>query len=232
MKTKHNYYEILHVQPDAPTEIIRSSYRTMMQRLRMHPDLGGDSEHAAVLNEAYATLMEPANRAAYDESRQRKDSPRQQQAESAASSPASETAPAEHCLFCNAPCRGITEVQEAALCSRCDSPLRLTQQHSDEDQDRRSILRVAKEHSVVFCTNWPQREPHFGRTDDISLTGMKFRSTSGLEHGQIIKLDSEILRAVAQVTRVQWLGSFWEVGVKFLTLSFEQSRGSFVHDRV
>ena len=42
MENRRNYYRILHVQPDAPTEIIKSSYRTLMQKLRMHPDLGGD----------------------------------------------------------------------------------------------------------------------------------------------------------------------------------------------
>ena len=37
MTMKHNrrnYYRILHVQMDAPTEIIKASYRTCMQKLR------------------------------------------------------------------------------------------------------------------------------------------------------------------------------------------------------
>jgi DnaJ-class molecular chaperone len=38
---KRNYYEILHVSRDAPAEIIRGSYRTLMQKLGHHPDLGG-----------------------------------------------------------------------------------------------------------------------------------------------------------------------------------------------
>jgi DnaJ-class molecular chaperone len=49
---RRNYYRILHVQPDAPTEVIKSSYRTLMQRLKMHPDLGGDHSEAALINEA------------------------------------------------------------------------------------------------------------------------------------------------------------------------------------
>src|SRR5690242_2559490 len=65
MRNRRNYYRILHVQPDAPVEIIRTSYRTMMQRLKMHPDLGGDVEIAALINEAFATLSDPAKRAAY-----------------------------------------------------------------------------------------------------------------------------------------------------------------------
>ena len=33
-----DYYRILHVQPDAPVEVIRSSYRTLMQRMRAERD--------------------------------------------------------------------------------------------------------------------------------------------------------------------------------------------------
>src|SRR4030095_16101464 len=66
MENRHNYYRILHVQPDAPTEVIRASYRTLMLRLGMHPDLGGDHWNAALLNEAFATLVDPVKRAQYD----------------------------------------------------------------------------------------------------------------------------------------------------------------------
>jgi predicted transcriptional regulator len=34
MKNRRNYYRILQVQPDAPVEIIRASYRTMMRELK------------------------------------------------------------------------------------------------------------------------------------------------------------------------------------------------------
>ena len=61
-----DFYAILHVDPGAPAEIIRASYRTLMQQLRAHPDLGGDHELAALLNAAYSTLRDPQRRAAYD----------------------------------------------------------------------------------------------------------------------------------------------------------------------
>src|SRR6188508_3891940 len=63
---ERNYYKILHVQPDAPDQVIKASYRTMMQRLRMHPDLGGDHLTAALINEAFRTIGDPARRALYD----------------------------------------------------------------------------------------------------------------------------------------------------------------------
>ena len=66
MKNKRNYYRILHVQPDAPVELIKMSYRTIMQKLKKHPDLGGDEWDASVINEAYAVLSDVKLRAAYD----------------------------------------------------------------------------------------------------------------------------------------------------------------------
>ena len=44
---RRNLYRILHVQPEAPPEVIRASYRTLMSTLRAHPDLGGDPAAAA-----------------------------------------------------------------------------------------------------------------------------------------------------------------------------------------
>ncbi|MCC7483692.1 MAG: DnaJ domain-containing protein [Burkholderiales bacterium] len=64
---RRNYYRVLHVQPEAPAEIVRASYRSLMTKLRHHPDRGGDHESAALLNEAYAVLSDPDRRRRYDE---------------------------------------------------------------------------------------------------------------------------------------------------------------------
>ncbi len=63
---RRNYYRILNVQPDAPLEIIKNNYRTLLQKLRLHPDLGGENWNASVINEAYNTLRHPKKRVAYD----------------------------------------------------------------------------------------------------------------------------------------------------------------------
>jgi len=63
---RRNYYRILHVQPDAPASVIKGNYRTMQQKMRAHPDLGGDHWNAALINEAYATLRNPVRRRSYD----------------------------------------------------------------------------------------------------------------------------------------------------------------------
>ena len=63
---RRNYYRTLNVQPDASLEIIKNNYRTLLQKLKMHPDLGGQNWNATIINEAYNTLRDPVKRAAYD----------------------------------------------------------------------------------------------------------------------------------------------------------------------
>lgn len=63
---RRNFYRTLRVQPDASSEVIQQSYRSLMQKLRLHPDLGGDGHDAGLINQAYATLRNPKIRAAYD----------------------------------------------------------------------------------------------------------------------------------------------------------------------
>ena len=63
---RRNYYRTLNVQPDASLEIIKNNYRTLLQKLKMHPDLGGKNWNATIINEAYNTLRDPLKRAAYD----------------------------------------------------------------------------------------------------------------------------------------------------------------------
>ena len=41
-----NYYQLLGVEPDAPLEDIRASYRQLMQGAGTHPDRGGDTRAA------------------------------------------------------------------------------------------------------------------------------------------------------------------------------------------
>src|SRR3954467_1060426 len=66
MSNPKNYYHVLHLQRDAPTELIRTSYRALMHALKIHPDLGGDHEKAAMINEAFAVLSDPEQRTRYD----------------------------------------------------------------------------------------------------------------------------------------------------------------------
>ena len=66
MNNRRNYYRILQVQPDAPQEIIRASYCTLMKEMKAHPDVGGEHSSAYLINEAYETLSDRGRRAEYD----------------------------------------------------------------------------------------------------------------------------------------------------------------------
>jgi len=66
MDDASNYYQILHVSREAPVEVIRTSYRALMQAMKKHPDLGGDHHSAALINEACATLSDKGKSAEYD----------------------------------------------------------------------------------------------------------------------------------------------------------------------
>jgi len=66
MDNRRNYYRVLRVQPEAPSALIKRVYRVLMQQLKLHPDLGGDTGNAALINEAYRTITHPVSRAAHD----------------------------------------------------------------------------------------------------------------------------------------------------------------------
>ena len=67
MPPDDNYYALLGVPPGADRAAIQSACRALMRRY--HPDLNASSEaatNAKIINEAYACLRDPVQRAAYD----------------------------------------------------------------------------------------------------------------------------------------------------------------------
>jgi hypothetical protein len=75
-----DYYELLQVDPRASTEVIKAAYRAILKELRAHPDLGGRTEDARLINEACRVLGDRELRQAYDGERlivtaQRRDEP-------------------------------------------------------------------------------------------------------------------------------------------------------------
>ena len=57
---------VLHVQPEAPLEVIRAVPSHAHEYVAPASRLGGDTAAAALLNEAYAVLKDPVRRAWYD----------------------------------------------------------------------------------------------------------------------------------------------------------------------
>ena len=231
MENRRNYYRILHVERDAPAEIIRSSYRTLMQRLRMHPDLGGDAAQAALINEAYAVLTDAGRRAAYDASL------RQCEIDAAVAmagtSPRS-PAPAAACFFCDHPHDLGEHTTHEDDCARCASPLHPARHVTWESADQRGIRRIPRRHRLMFYSGWPQ-SPSTGRSKDISLTGMLFATREHVALDAVLKIESVACTAVARVSNCrQSLGFLWSeflVGVEFMSVRFATTRGGFVSTR-
>lgn len=228
MNNRRNYYRILHVQQDAPTEVIRSSYRTMMQRLRMHPDLGGDHQNAALVNEAYAVLIDPTSRAEYDASL----AIIRNATEGKAASTVNQIENKEHCPFCHTQHSLGKIIEPENVCADCGSPLFPAEKQTFEKSGQRTIQRIGKQWPVAFYTRWPQATPHTGQTQDVSLHGMQLLTTKAMSSGQIVKITGKALDCVARVVNRQENPNTdtrqWRFGLEFITLYFHRTSGTFV----
>lgn len=234
--SRKNYYQILHVQPDAPAEVIRASYRTMMQQLKMHPDLGGDHDTAALVNEAYKVLTNPVAKAEYDaslksavnvqsSSTENKENQRRE----------SKTYPSYQvnlCPFCQSPHGLANALQYDNYCIECGSVLYPATKQVHGKSGQRMIQRIDKQWPLTFYINWPNTQKYIGQTQDVSLNGLQIVTDVNLEIGQPIKIMSSVLDAVARVVNqrenehIQF--KQWRVGLEFLTLRFHHTRGTFL----
>ncbi len=239
---RRNYYRILHVQPDAPREVLKSSYRALMLSLDMHPDRGGDHWNAALVNEAYRVLSDPASRAEYDRGldiarigagpdRSRTGAGADPGAAAAATARPDPVVarPTITCLFCGS----RTTDRSVATCSNCQSPLTPAGAPDLETSGARAARRVVREGDVSVYVEWPQPTPARGRIVDLSPRGMQFATGESIERYRIIKLHGPLLDAVARVVTCRELADAagdrsFGVGVEFYTVHFPRERGTFL----
>jgi len=238
---RRNYYEVLHVSRDAPPEIIRGSYRTLMQQLKNHPDLGGDTTTAALINEAYSVLSDADRRAEYDA---RLDVMEHVARGVSGDDPESPAAakntrtldPSRQCVFCEAPHNFGSVIEVETGCATCGSPLYAAESRRIESAGQRAVERIGKRQKVTYYTHWPQQKGFTGRIEDISLNGMRLVTRRDLSEGQCIKIVSDVVEAVARVTHCLYERRGWSrqcvAGVSFVTLRFGKSVGGFVSDHV
>ena len=241
MRNRRNYYRILHVQPDAPPAVIKSSYRTLMQKLRIHPDLGGDNFSASLLNEAYQMLSDPASRLEYDQEYY----PRFSRSKAEQSSTAKQHAPGqkrardhqvfeEGCNFCGAQNPYPFVDTPETRCVQCYSPLTMPERQDMSASGTRAINRIPQCGSITFFTGYKHDGIH-GEITDMSLEGMRFISGINLITNQILKIEAETVEAIARVascerTKADTHESF-AIGVEFLTVIFVGPRGVFVSEK-
>lgn len=249
MDNRRNYYRILHVQEDAPEEIIRTSYRTLMQRMKMHPDLGGDHWDATLINEAYATLIDPERRAEYDRTLPGNTERRQRQPDLSGRPPTFKTSepvdpfpdPAQddpdRCPLCRTPHDHGDMIPASARCVRCNGPLYPAVKRTLDRDGRRAISRTPKQIDVE-CTVFGHFTVEDLRTvtDDVSPHGMRLRTEHAIPIGARMKIDCRTLSAIGVVRHCRRApgdpARMWRVGVEFLTLRLYRNRGAFVSDSV
>ncbi|GAB4393840.1 MAG: hypothetical protein Tsb005_13830 [Gammaproteobacteria bacterium] len=213
---RRNYYRILQVQPDAPLEIIKASYRTLMLKLKQHPDLGGDHWNAALINEAYAVLKDAAKRAAYDKELLTKYVHAQHQH------------PAIHhyCVFCKTP---HADTVITGDCVECHSPL--ANAMAENNELARELARLPRHQAVTYYEQWPQIGSE-GEMVDISPKGLGLYTQRLLTVDQMIKLECELLRAVGRVVHVTEQNNDerfnYLIGIEFVAVNFHTRLGSFI----
>jgi curved DNA-binding protein CbpA len=236
-----NYYDILCVERGATTKIIRMSYRRLMQKDKHHPDLGGDTATAAIINEAYAVLSNSERRAEYDTkleifARLAAGLPEWSTKQEPVVEPVLVLDPFRECIFCESPHGHGRTIDVDMNCVTCDSPLSIAEGLQAGSRDRRTVARIDKSQPISFYTRWPQRRAVVGQMEDVSLTGLRFSTRDDLQEGQRLKIASIALEAIAHVTNCRYerrgLQTVCVVGVSFATLRFVRSVGGFVSARV
>lgn len=224
---RRNYYRILHVQPDAPDAVVRTAYRTLMQKLRQHPDLGGDGATATLINEAYAVLSDPDRRAAYD--RQLGHPQRAARPLPPATPPAWD---GTHCAYCRAGIPARTSEAPGRRCQVCGSPLSPPPDAQRFDAARRAFDRRTLEAPVEYFLR-QESGPRPARLEDFSPAGARLSIDRPLVRDTVMALKTPLFDALAQVVDCQpATHRHWQVRVQFLTLALTAPAGSLIATRV
>jgi hypothetical protein len=95
---------------------------------------------------------------------------------------------------------------------------------------RRAAARIEQSFDIEYFTYWPQ-SPHRAVAKDFSPTGIAIVAIDNFHIGQVVKIESPLLRAVAQVKNHEAVSATptpIKVGLKFMTASFNLPPGTFV----
>lgn len=209
-----------------------------MQKLKQHPDLGGNDSNAIALNQAYATLSNEAKRAAYDSQLQNislEESRHPNQWHKRVIDPVLCIAHDEpQCLFCGSENPDTLSSDIASICATCGSPLKSSTSHLQSvDVSGRSLERQLRNAPIKYFTE-ARKPAQFGILLDLSPLGLRFQLSEPLENDQTIKLVCDALTAVVKVKNcmAHITDGHYVVGVEFLTSRFNKRRGTFFSEAV
>ena len=231
--TDIDHYAVLGLERGADAARIRATYRRLMQRDGHHPDRGGDARTAARINKAYAILSDPVQRNEYD---LRMDLLAKVAEGFTVTQSRRVPDPDRECLFC-AQVHGYNPSDLVDMhCRNCGSALCSVENQRLAPSGKRSMLRVDKSVEMQIYTDAHQRRGHIATTEDISPNGLRMTTRLNLVPGQRLRISSDILDAVGEVTHCSRKESLWRpetvAGVVFLTLRFSRPTGAFVSARI
>ncbi len=225
-----DYYSILGVDRGAGPEMVRERYRRLMQQ--NHPDTGGDTRMAALINKAYAVLSNPESRAEYDS----RLFILERVAEGLSMSEAVIRDMQGACLFCAQPHDyGPNDDLVDVSCEHCGSTLQRVEDQPEGSSGQRAVERLGRFMDITLFTQHPQRKGFAARTEDVSLRGLRISTGCNLNRGQRIRIVSNVFDAVGEVVHCV-AGQGWRAqtiaGVAFLTLRFARPAGVFVSRKI
>lgn len=250
---RRNYYRILHVQPEAPGEIIKASYRTLMSKLKMHPDLGGDHELASLVNEAYAVLGDPQRRAAYDreigkparrarrggwaeadgQDTRRPSQPGARPTPDPAAAGAAQYAAAydeAHCPWCRS--AAPPKVRPDTRCTRCRAPLARPPGPGEQAAElfgRRGASRRPRA-NLAIMQRLDGGAALSVRLRDISLSGIGLVTTATVADGSRVRIQSQDFEAVAVIVGSRCEHGEYLLHAQLLSLALARRTGVFVSE--
>lgn len=133
-----------------------------------------------------------------------------------------------YCDFCKTPHAYQYSHSYNRLCPTCSSPLFSSEEEIPERRTR-SLMRMQKTGIIDCYVYWPGPKLR-GRLLDLSPRGLRFSCEFGLDLGQIIKIDGDQFKAVAEVIHQNIVHRTNALtGVRFRTVSFESTKGNFLN---
>lgn len=224
---RRNFYRLLHVQADAPAEVIKASYRALMAL--HHPDIGGHHDAAVLLNEAYAVLSDAEQRASYDKRRAarsgRSTAGEPRSSREGARNSSSDARPA--CAFCGLAMPFAIRVD--SRCARCRAPLAAVRRPGDSSRitERRAMPRVGKSDWGLLHIDWPS-EVIDVRMRDVSLDGISVYCGVALPLGRTIRVVGASLDVVAEIVTIRRVAKVHTLHARLLTALFASPVGGFM----
>jgi hypothetical protein len=232
---RRNYYRILQVQPEAPPEVIKASWRALMHAARAHPDLGGDPAGAAMINEAYAVLSDPERRRAYDAGLDLARLRGAGRGPAGADPAAARRGPAASAARASRPASPGQDPlgwRADTRCARCDAPLLPAPAPASSGGERelfgrRGARRTPRDEAAeVRVGSHGTALP--ARLVDLSTGGASLVLQSPVPVGAAIRIVLPTLDAVARVVACQRVGAHWRARAQWLTAAPLGSRGVYV----